>query len=1214
MKRKGLLVFILFLLLNNTGNAQNFGKNIRPDDSHKPNTNSGIIGDDLVNVDLYTGIGSVKIPFYEYTIDGLNLGVSLSYNAKGIKVDEISSSVGLGWNLNAGGYVTREVKGLEDEVTLPTAISTLPGDSLQGYMVPGARVEPLVIAAPWDDQEHDLFGFNMCGRSLDVSFIHQASGFNYNTSPSSEVKIDVITKDVDIYYIGGGIQYINLRSGFQKGSSVDKFSNISTFTVTDEQGNVFLYDRGDYQFKKFKFDHGDYTVDSGIYYPTQKWNLVKIITNTGKIITYEYDVKYVKYIENRTEELLPKDAERTYNYDSSKWFLTYDPLVIKDNVWEGYKTHLKKINYPNGVTVDFELDTARCDCRGDFRVKNILITGRIKTTISNIKKYVLHTAYFNTAKYGYSQTQISESPCSYIKSLLSTANAAQQEEHLDKGIRLKLLDIQRQITTGGQAYTEPYYAFEYDTTQLPYRMAPSQDYYGYYNGKTPVKHIRSRVDGSSIKDTFYLSIPYPASPENSYGSIITVDSISHSVLFGLNRDADINFTKAGILKKITNGKGGELLLSYIAPILTNPTCSYGYIHELNRDEDEFPEVPIDCNIDGALQGATCPDGLCVNIVTYSDLFNAQSTGSTTNTSSDEYIYSSGQRFHRGGYFWYNDLYVNKPVYTNYFVGAHNYVNGSNHGFSQVEVKRKGFNSKVLSSMKYAYSNLMYLDQSGNTQSWIRKPTGLTWHTMPADMKKYRLGLLQSKASYDENGILTSKTNYTYEYVLNKIYDYWPDSVRSMKYFKTFSWHYLIMDNQHARVVKEIDSNFIKDPSTGLTDILVKTVDYKYNEIDNLIAKSTKDSKGDVYKVYYYLMGDIYRSGSHVYDFLDYIQAKKFQYEYASKTWKMVSADSVLINANAISARYLSSGSTIFDNTFRVNGSYDTHIQAPLTSSVVGDSVSNLVGIKSAFFNSVLPAGSHLIKEKTYTLFDDQGLVLESYDEIDKKYSSFLFDTISSNLIAEVFNAKNADIAYSSFEGAYQNNSKVITTGNFSFKNSLINTTNAFTGKNSIVLGSNDSICSQALSKYRYNFTFWCKSTTAPPIFIQRGSSNISVSSTLRNTVGLWKLYSATFDAIANDRIKVKGLGTGGGAIVDEIRVYPYDARMLTYTLEPLFGISSKTDENNYTLYYDYNVFGRLNHIRDMRGNIISKVETAYDDADLGTSNPNEPTTPTPPNY
>ena len=61
-----------------------------------------------------TGVPDISIPIYDIKIGNFTLPISISYHASGIKVDDVASTVGLGWTLNAGGAVTRQICGAPD--------------------------------------------------------------------------------------------------------------------------------------------------------------------------------------------------------------------------------------------------------------------------------------------------------------------------------------------------------------------------------------------------------------------------------------------------------------------------------------------------------------------------------------------------------------------------------------------------------------------------------------------------------------------------------------------------------------------------------------------------------------------------------------------------------------------------------------------------------------------------------------------------------------------------------------------------------------------------------------------------------------------------------------------------------------------------------------------------------------------------------------------
>lgn len=68
-----------------------------------------------VSLSLYTGTPNISIPVYTVQGREMSFPITLSYDASGIKVSQIATWVGLGWNLNSGGVVNRKVNGLPDD-------------------------------------------------------------------------------------------------------------------------------------------------------------------------------------------------------------------------------------------------------------------------------------------------------------------------------------------------------------------------------------------------------------------------------------------------------------------------------------------------------------------------------------------------------------------------------------------------------------------------------------------------------------------------------------------------------------------------------------------------------------------------------------------------------------------------------------------------------------------------------------------------------------------------------------------------------------------------------------------------------------------------------------------------------------------------------------------------------------------------------------------
>jgi hypothetical protein len=1147
--------------------GQNLKGNVGTDDSHSSNAPKGS-GTGLVGVDLFTGTGSVNIPLFGQNISGLDLGIGLSYAAKGIRVNERAGSVGLGFELSSGGSITRDVNGLEDEVTMRIKFAT--NDSLKGCLVYGAHISDAFDDYA-DDMEQDLFHFDLAGRNIDVAFKRSGSNITYQTFPYSEIKITLLIAD-------SGTTSTDAGPGRKTG--ITKNHNILIFQVVDEKGNTYYYGRGDYRYKKFSFKHWIFDIDTGTYYPTEKWNLDSVKTWNGLIVRYEYQQYYTDFLKDVTETLFPREQE----YDVVNQTVGYDPLEIKEDRWQGIITHIKKISYPNGITVDFDLDSSRCDCRNTFRAKGFKISRRINDTQKDSLSIVFNQAYFQTPVYNKTDSEIAlNSSCSSMASALTVPSGINTDSarkmYLSRGLRLKLKSIDK-YGMNNSTY-ETIYSFDYNSKSLPYRFSAQQDFYGYYNADSPFNwYGRDGLWTPTNGETYYLSIPYHY--DINYYSSRNVYTRLANGYWGAKRTHNFTAAQAFSITGIKNCSGGKDSIVYTPYSLRNPSCSYGFRvltgYNGSYGAGAMWYDSVGCYIDSLLIGDTVNDGLCVGKIISKDGFNAQHTTTT------EYTYDSSERFNRGGYMYYFDSAGHK-VLTNYFVSPDNYYDGSNHGFSKVTITSRGYAGQQLSKQVCYFTNNLFV-YNGHDSTSIRRPTDWRFLTMPPDFLKYRVGLPLKTQTYDQSNNLMSEVTNSYDYISRS-----PEIINSRVYSYSANnvgyWRYHVIDNEAMRLKTVVTKSYVS------TRILSDTVTYSYDDDDFIRSVTTKDSRGDKYKTYNYnahiLYNELFIGGFALAFMTDYTQIPLI-----SKKWKMNGTnDSSLISADITTPDCPGFIGNAAGFAFAAH--YSTVITEPLTASHANStSYFNLSNAMDP--SNTSGAGSALLRDKRVTFYD-----LYNYMGLENKllnqdfYTSCIYDTKTRQIIASATNAKYADIAFTSFESTYNNRGVFdYNKGNWDFDPGNITTAGGgITGGHSCLLNASTKyINSRSLLHKKYLLTFWMNSSqTTPPVNLPSGA----VTCTLQNTVGSWKLYSAVVAPDSGDVLSFNGVSTNV-YYLDEIRLHPLDAAMTTCTYTPLAGIASVTNASNIISYYEYDLFGRPSIIRDMRGKIIKKMEAVCGDS------------------
>lgn len=122
-------------------------------------------------VSNYSGLADIRVPLYTLMSSKLNFPLSLSYHSSGVKVRDIPGTVGSGWALNAGGAITRVIRGVRDEIGIDykPVLETIgePGGSyFPDYQtMPGVMSD--IISSDYSrvDAEYDIYYYNFMGHS-----------------------------------------------------------------------------------------------------------------------------------------------------------------------------------------------------------------------------------------------------------------------------------------------------------------------------------------------------------------------------------------------------------------------------------------------------------------------------------------------------------------------------------------------------------------------------------------------------------------------------------------------------------------------------------------------------------------------------------------------------------------------------------------------------------------------------------------------------------------------------------------------------------------------------------------------------------------------------------------------------------------------------------------------------------------------------------------
>ena len=194
-----------------------------------------------------------------------------------------------------------------------------------------------------------------------------------------------------------------------------------------------------------------------------------------------------------------------------------------------------------------------------------------------------------------------------------------------------------------------------------------------------------------------------------------------------------------------------------------------------------------------------------------------------------------------------------------------------------------------------------------------------------------------------------------------------------------------------------------------------------------------------------------------------------------------------------------------------------------------------------------------------------------YELNQTKPFSLIWGYNGKKIIAEVENALSKDVAFANFESTDR--------GNWTYGGIPNSTGGAITGVNSYPLTQGVISKSGISTNETYELHYWYKK-----------GGTVSVTG---GSISLEQVLVEKHGWILAKRL-IKGAGAitiSGNGIIDDLRINPINAKMKTYTYNPIEGMSSMTDEKGIITYFTYDGAGRLRDILDI--NKVIRERTGY---------------------
>lgn len=310
-------------------------------------------------VNLYTGLPSISIPLHTVESGPIQLPLSLSYHASGIRYTDQASWVGLGWSLMAGGQISRQIQKLPDEMSFLDETQDSNDYSLNWQSCDDWFYKENGNAGT--DHEADIFSYTFPGKS--GKFYLRQDGAAPYLFPAEPIKI-----------------------------KIDSALNI--FEITDEKGILYRFG------KKSMNDLATETTTTqgaggNVVSGRTAWYLREIIApNSDDIVEISYQSLGTQSLSDVEHNIAVIDKCNTDNATSL-------PCRSQVHIMQQIQTFssttnlgIKEIKYKTGKILFVVKEASREDLNSLKSLDRIEIYSKTGVEYTLIKTYKMNTSYF----------------------------------------------------------------------------------------------------------------------------------------------------------------------------------------------------------------------------------------------------------------------------------------------------------------------------------------------------------------------------------------------------------------------------------------------------------------------------------------------------------------------------------------------------------------------------------------------------------------------------------------------------------------------------------------------------------------------------------------------------------------------------------------------------------------------------------------------------